>query len=190
MSTNYVIWFENLRMTLWKASAEKMLLSSEMISQLSEKGVRVPQATATTADAYRAFLFNGLSERISAALSALDVDDVVELARVGKEIRQWILDTPFPSSWIMKLPKRGKMVADAGEAKSLWPCALLLLPKTCRTLRFQVSKKHINNGLKRREDAMKHVFASLYNDRHFLSRTQRLCPRHRGAVCGVQHGSL
>ena len=97
MAENYVIWFENLRMTDVERVGGKNASLGEMISQLTEKGVRVPGGFATTAEAYRAFLaHNGLSERISAALAALDVDDVNELARVGKEIRQWILETPFP----------------------------------------------------------------------------------------------
>ena len=97
MAGNNVIWFENLRMTDVESVGGKNASLGEMISQLTEKGVRVPGGFATTADAYRRFLAHeGLSERINAALAALDVEDVVELARVGKEIRQWVLDTPFP----------------------------------------------------------------------------------------------
>ena len=82
MAENYVIWFENLRMTDVERVGGKNASLGEMISQLTEKGVRVPGGFATTAEAYRAFLaHNGLSERISAALAALDVDDVNELAR-------------------------------------------------------------------------------------------------------------
>ena len=97
MAENYVIWFENLRMHDVERVGGKNASLGEMISQLAEKGVRVPGGFATTAEAYRAFLaHNGLNERISAALAGLDIEDVAELARVGKEIRQWILETPFP----------------------------------------------------------------------------------------------
>ena len=72
MAENYVIWFENLRMTDVDRVGGKNASLGEMISQLTEKGVRVPGGFATTAEAYRAFLaHNGLSERISAALAAL-----------------------------------------------------------------------------------------------------------------------
>ena len=97
MAENYVIWLENLRMSDVERVGGKNASLGEMISQLAEKGVRVPGGFATTAEAYRAFLaHDGLHERISAALAALNVDDVTELARVGAQIRQWILDTPFP----------------------------------------------------------------------------------------------
>ena len=113
MSGKNVIWFENLRMTDVEQVGGKNASLGEMISQLAEKGVRVPGGFATTAEAYRAFLsHNGLNERISAALAELDVDDVVELARVGAQIRQWI--------WPMRVP-----------TKFPWPYALPPLPKTC-----------------------------------------------------------
>ena len=39
------------------------------------------------------------------------------LARVGKEIRQWILDTPFPEQLDAEIETAwNKMVADAGGA--------------------------------------------------------------------------
>ena len=47
----------------------------EMITELSEVGVRVPVGFATTAEAYREFLsFGGLADRINARLNVLDVD--------------------------------------------------------------------------------------------------------------------
>src|SRR5699024_3021274 len=70
----------------------------EMISQLADMGVRVPGGFATTADAFREFLAaTGLDERIAQRLGTLNVEDVRELADAGSQIRQWILDTPFPA---------------------------------------------------------------------------------------------
>jgi pyruvate, water dikinase len=69
----------------------------EMLRSLSQLGVQVPGGFATTAEAYRRFLKGaGLTDRIDSALKALDVDDVVTLAKVGAQIRQWILDAPLP----------------------------------------------------------------------------------------------
>ena len=42
MAENYVIWFENLRMTDVESVGGKNASLGEMISQLTEKGVRVP----------------------------------------------------------------------------------------------------------------------------------------------------
>jgi pyruvate,water dikinase len=69
----------------------------EMISNLAQLGVTVPDGFATTADAYRDFLaHDGLAERIRAELAGLDVDDVAKLAITGARIRDWVLATPFP----------------------------------------------------------------------------------------------
>ena len=54
MAENYVIWFENLRMTDVERVGGKNASLGEMISQLTEKGVRVPGGFATTAEAWRA----------------------------------------------------------------------------------------------------------------------------------------
>ena len=177
MSANYVIWFENLRMTDVESVGGKNASLGEMISQLSEKGVRVPGGFATTADAYRAFLaHNGLSDRISSALSALDVDDVVELARVGKEIRQWILDTPFPEQLDNEIAEAwGKMVADAGTDQISVAVRSSATAEDLPDASFAGQQEtFLNiNGLENVKDAMKHVFASLYNDRAISYRVHK-----------------
>ena len=69
----------------------------EMLRELSGLGIQVPDGFATTAAAFREFLKQGgLDARIHARLKALDVDDVVELAKVGASIRGEILATPLP----------------------------------------------------------------------------------------------
>ena len=93
---SYVVSFEQLRMTDVDSVGGKNASLGEMISQLAGAGVRVPGGFATTADAFREFLqATGLDARINQRLDALDADDVRELANVGAEIRQWIVDTPF-----------------------------------------------------------------------------------------------
>jgi pyruvate,water dikinase len=63
---------------------------------LANVGVSVPNGFATTAQAYRDFLEqSGLNKRINEALEQLNVDDVVKLAEVGKQIREWIAFSSF-----------------------------------------------------------------------------------------------
>jgi pyruvate,water dikinase len=72
----------------------------EMISHLSDAGVSVPGGFATTAAAFAEFIAaNRLSERIFERLAQLDIDDVAELARAGKEIRSWVEDGTFPADF-------------------------------------------------------------------------------------------
>ncbi|HFC6370307.1 phosphoenolpyruvate synthase [Neisseria lactamica] len=177
MADNYVIWFENLRMTDVERVGGKNASLGEMISQLTEKGVRVPGGFATTAEAYRAFLaHNGLSERISEALSKLDVEDVAELARVGKEIRQWILDTPFPEQLDAEIEAAwNKMVADAGGADISVAVRSSATAEDLPDASFAGQQEtFLNiNGLENVKEAMRHVFASLYNDRAISYRVHK-----------------
>ena len=70
------------------------------LAALADAGVRVPGGFATTAEAFRVFLKNNdLDKRIQQRLDTLDADDVRELAAAGAEIRQWIIDTPFPAEF-------------------------------------------------------------------------------------------
>ena len=176
MSQN-VIWFENLRMTDVESVGGKNASLGEMISQLTEKGVRVPTGFATTAEAYRTFLaHNGLSERISQALAALDVDDVTELARVGKEIRQWILETPFPAELDADIETAwNKMVADAGSDQISVAVRSSATAEDLPDASFAGQQEtFLNiNGLENVKEAMRHVFASLYNDRAISYRVHK-----------------
>ena len=78
-----VVPFEKLRMSDVEVVGGKNASLGEMISQLPQ-GVRVPTGFATTAHAFREFLkHEGLSQRISARLAALNTEDVTALAAAG-----------------------------------------------------------------------------------------------------------
>jgi len=68
----------------------------EMISNLAGAGVSVPDGYATTAKAFWDFLdHNQLRQRIQQRLEGLNINNVKQLAKAGKEIRLWIIDAPF-----------------------------------------------------------------------------------------------
>ncbi|WP_047258646.1 phosphoenolpyruvate synthase [Chromobacterium subtsugae] len=177
MAENYVIWFEKLRMTDVEEVGGKNASLGEMISQLAGSGVRVPGGFATTAQAYRDFLqHNGLADKISAALDKLDIDDVSELARVGKEIRQWIIDTPFPAKLDADIKEAwDQMVADAGGADISVAVRSSATAEDLPDASFAGQQETFLNirGLDNVKDAMKHVFASLYNDRAISYRVHK-----------------
>ena len=69
----------------------------ELFRELTVEGVRAVDGFSTTSHAYHTLLeTNGLRGRLIKLLKNLDVDDMDELARVGAEARQMMLDTPFP----------------------------------------------------------------------------------------------
>jgi pyruvate, water dikinase len=92
----YVLWYDGLGMNDVDRVGGKNASLGEMISNLSNMGVSVPNGFATTADAFRDFMAqSGLHDKIQAELSKLDVEDVDALAKTGAEIRQWVMETPF-----------------------------------------------------------------------------------------------
>ncbi|MDK4615323.1 phosphoenolpyruvate synthase, partial [Kingella kingae] len=113
---------------------------------------------------------------ISAALAALDVDDVTELARVGKEIRQWILETPFPAELNADIETAwNKMVADAGTDQISVAVRSSATAEDLPDASFAGQQEtFLNiNGLDNVKEAMHHVFASLYNDRAISYRVHK-----------------
>ncbi|MFT5504317.1 MAG: pyruvate,water dikinase [Gammaproteobacteria bacterium] len=72
----------------------------EMISNLSNLGVTVPGGFATTAAAFDDFLDSaGLRKQIHDLLDELDANNVRDLAKVGKQIRSWIIESELPSDF-------------------------------------------------------------------------------------------
>ena len=117
--SEYVIWFDDLGMNDVDRVGGKNASLGEMISQLSQLGVSVPGGFATTADAFRDFLQqSGLNDRIIAELDGFDIDDVKNLALVGKKIRQWIVETPFPEALNAAVVEAYAKLVDGNESMS------------------------------------------------------------------------
>jgi pyruvate,water dikinase len=139
----------------------------EMISRLSELGIRVPGGFATTAEAYRDFLRQeGLADRIHAALAALDASDVEALAATGKEIRQWILAAPLPDKIEREIKEfYAKMHGDGTEHSVAVRSSATAedLPEAS----FAGQQETFLNvrGVDAVLKAVHEVFASLFNDR-------------------------
>ena len=92
----YVRWFETTSTADVAIVGGKNSSLGEMIQNLRDKGIRVPDGFATTAEAYWAFLkANNLVEKIRAQLDALKGDEN-SLAVVGSAIRRMILAAKFP----------------------------------------------------------------------------------------------
>lgn len=171
---SYVVSFEHLRMTDVDSVGGKNASLGEMISQLADAGVRVPGGFATTAEAFRDFLSGtGLDKRIADRLKTLNPDDVRELASAGSEIRQWIVDAPLPQrlhdeikSEFSKLDADGKgsfAVRSSATAEDLPDASFAGQQETFLNV----------VGFDDVIDKMRHVFASLYNDRAISYRVHK-----------------
>ncbi|PIF08341.1 phosphoenolpyruvate synthase [Janthinobacterium sp. 13] len=177
----YVASFEHLRMTDVESVGGKNASLGEMISQLAEAGVRVPGGFATTAQAFRDFLSysaNGglpLAERIAQRLEGLNIDDVRSLAQAGAEIRQWIVETPFQPRLAAEIDQfYAKLVADSDTEMS-FAVRSSATAEDLPDASFAGQQETFLNvvGIDNVLEAMKQVFASLYNDRAISYRVHK-----------------
>ena len=171
----WVLPFQELRMTDVDSVGGKNSSLGEMISQLAAAGVRVPGGFATTASAFRAFLdHGGLRDRINQRLDALNVDDVRALAQCGEEIRRWVVETPLPpaleaqirqhyNALIQESPGLSVAVRSSATAEDLPDASFAGQQETF------LNVVGIDDVL----DKIKHVFASLYNDRAISYRVHK-----------------
>ncbi|PLC51043.1 phosphoenolpyruvate synthase [Pollutimonas subterranea] len=171
---SYVVSFEQLRMTDVDSVGGKNSSLGEMISQLAEAGVRVPGGFATTADAFRDFLKSTkLDQRIADRLLTLDSEDVRELANAGGEIRQWIIDTPFPADFEQAIRTAfAELDADGNGSFAVRSSATAEdLPDAS----FAGQQETYLNvvGIDEVLEKIRHVFASLYNDRAISYRVHK-----------------
>ncbi|MDO8413383.1 MAG: phosphoenolpyruvate synthase [Gallionellaceae bacterium] len=185
----YIVWFDALRMGDVGRVGGKNASLGEMISQLAQLGVRVPGGFATTAQAYRDFLVqDGLDKRIQTALDNLVVTDVTELAKVGQQIRQWIMAAPLPQSLIEEVRHAYQKLQQDGADISL----AIRSSATAEDLpdaSFAGQQETFLNihGEEQVLSAIKQVFASLYNDRAIAYRVHQGFKHHEVALsAGIQ----
>ncbi|MCH7830415.1 MAG: phosphoenolpyruvate synthase [Proteobacteria bacterium] len=162
----YIIKLAELGMNDVETVGGKNASLGEMIRNLSNLGITVPGGFATTAAAYRHFLStNDLDKRIDGVLGDLNVDDIDALTSAGRQIRDWILDTPLPQKLIDDVVTAwddmsgGKditvAVRSSATAEDLPEASFAGQQETFLNVR----------GLDNVITAMHRVFASLFNDR-------------------------
>jgi pyruvate,water dikinase len=185
----YVIKLQKLGMNDVETVGGKNASLGEMISNLGGLGVAVPGGFATTAAAYREFLAtDGLDKRIHGVLDSLDVDDIDALTSTGRQIRQWIIDTPLPESlmaaieeaWAEMSGGRDISVAvrSSATAEDLPDASFAGQQETFLNVR----------GLENLVDALHQVFASLFNDRAIAYRVHQGFDHSQVALsAGVQY---
>ncbi len=165
--TAQILPFEQLGMNDVDQVGGKNASLGEMISNLANLGVSVPTGFATTADAFRTFLSqSGIDARIHDLLDSLDIDDVKSLAEAGKQIRQWVIETPFTPELEQAIRDGYKAlcgdlddisvaVRSSATAEDLPDASFAGQQETFLNIRGVENVLH----------SVKEVFASLFNDR-------------------------
>src|SRR4051812_4950271 len=178
-----VAWLKDLRMKDLEAVGGKNASLGEMIGGLAAAGIRVPGGFATTAQAYREFLAaGGLAKRIEERIGSLDPKDVSALAACGKEIRGWILEQPFPGDFESEIRARYQELEKLSSGKASFAVRSSATAEDLPDASFAGQQETFLNirGTDNVLEAIRHVFASLYNDRAISYRAHQ----------GFEHGAV
>ncbi|MGI0152208.1 phosphoenolpyruvate synthase [Pseudidiomarina sp. WS423] len=186
---DYVLWYDQLGMNDVGRVGGKNASLGEMISHLAGAGVDVPNGFATTAEAFNEFLEqSGVNERIHAILDTLDTDDVKALAEAGKQIRQWVIETPFQPELDQAI-RAAYQDLSGGNAEVSFAVRSSATAEDMPDASFAGQQETFLNvrGIDAIMEAIKHVFASLFNDRAISYRVHQGYD-HRGVAlsAGIQ----
>ncbi|MEZ5443520.1 MAG: phosphoenolpyruvate synthase [Lysobacterales bacterium] len=182
--SNPILWLDQLRLSDLAEVGGKNASLGEMIGHLAQAGVDVPGGFATTASAFRSFLAqSGLAERIAARVADLDIDDTVALAAAGRDIRQWMVETPLTAELEQAIrdgyAELGRRLGHADPAVAVRSSATAEdLPDAS----FAGQQETFLNvvGIEQVLHKVHEVFASLYNDRAIAYRVHH----------GFDHGDV
>ena len=167
--SDYILWLHEVEMGDVNRVGGKNASLGEMLRNLTADGsVKVPGGFATTAQAYRDFLaFEGLAERINKTLDELDVDDVAKLMATGRQIRQWVLDTPFPPALDAAIEEAYTTLENEYGTEVTWAVRSSATAEDLPDASFAGQQETVLNvaGLADIKRRIHEVFASLFNDR-------------------------
>ncbi|MCW1877545.1 phosphoenolpyruvate synthase [Erwinia sp. INIA-01] len=184
-----VLWYNELGMHDVDRVGGKNASLGEMITNLSSLGVSVPNGFATTSDAFNQFLDqSGVNQRIYELLDKTDIDDIDQLAKAGKQIRQWIIDTPFQPELEQAIHQAYDQLS-SDDAEASFAVRSSATAEDMPDASFAGQQETFLNvqGYDAVLVAVKHVFASLFNDRAISYRVHQGYD-HRGVAlsAGVQ----
>lgn len=184
-----VLWYNQLGMNDVDRVGGKNASLGEMITNLSSLGVSVPNGFATTSEAFNQFLDqSGVNQRIYELLDKTDIEDVDELAKAGKQIRQWIVETPFQPALEQAIREAYQQLsADDDEASFAVRSSATAEDMPDASFAGQQETFLNVQGFDAVLIAVKHVYASLFNDRAISYRVHQGYD-HRGVAlsAGVQ----
>ncbi len=167
--SEYILWLHEVEMTDVDRVGGKNASLGEMLRNLTADGsVKVPGGFATTAHAYREFLAHeGLADRINQTLGALNVDDVGQLTATGRQIRDWVMQTPFPTALDQAIEEAYTTLEREYGTEVTWAVRSSATAEDLPDASFAGQQETILNvaGLDEIKRRIREVFASLFNDR-------------------------
>jgi len=184
----YAVNFDQFNMEDVAIVGGKNASLGEMIQNLAQADIKVPPGFATTAQAFKDFLFtNQIDKKIYTKLATLDPKNLKNLAKISQEIQQLILRSSFSQDFISAITKEHT--------------ALIKNKKISLAIRSSATAEDLPNasfagqqdsflnvsGIKNVLLAIKKVYASLFNERAIIYRIQNGFPHEKVAIsAGIQ----
>lgn len=117
---NNILWFKDISIGDVALVGGKNASLGEMYSNLTKKGINVPNGFAVTASAYWQFLRSAnLEKKIKQEIKDLDVANIKELARTGKKVREMILKANFPKVLEKEIAQAYKKLSSFEKHKNI-----------------------------------------------------------------------
>ncbi|MDF1605864.1 phosphoenolpyruvate synthase [Nocardioides sp. YIM 152315] len=163
-----VRWFAEIGLDDLEDVGGKNASLGEMVTNLTQVGVHVPNGFATTASAFHRFLGGaGLASYITELLDTLDVEDVRRLADVGRDVRTAVIAQSFPKDLEADIRAAYQVLADEAGPDTSFAVRSSATAEDLPDASFAGQQETFLNvrGVDAVLDAVRQVFASLYNDR-------------------------
>ena len=186
MARAYIKKFNQISLKDFDTVGGKNSSLGEMISNLSNLGVKVPDGFAVTSYAFNDFLINsGLNTKIDAELASLDVENLDHLRRAGKKLRGLILKTPLPNKLIDQIKSEWDTISTDDKSFAVRSSATAEdLPDAS----FAGQQETFLNikGFENLLEAIHKVYASLFTDRAISYRSLRNFTGELSISVGIQ----
>lgn len=187
--TEYILWFDQIGLNDLEKVGGKNASLGEMLTHLSKAGVKVPTGFATTAEAFREFLVeNQLDKKIQNCLQGLNIENIQALNSAGAQIREWVTKAEFSPTFIKAITQAWEKLQNGNNELSVAVRSSATaedLPDASFAGQ-QETFLHVQ-GLNNVLDAIKKVFASLFNDRAITYRVHHGFEHEKVALsAGIQ----
>jgi pyruvate,water dikinase len=141
----------------------------EMLQNLKSLNIKVPNGFAVTTQAYYDFIsYNNLNEKINTLVSGINEDNIVELRKVGSEVRQLIRNGKFPDDLMDEIRRKyGELSKDYGQEMTDVAVRSSATAEDLPDASFAGQQETYLNvrGSESILEAVRNCFASLFTDR-------------------------
>lgn len=171
------LWFEELRREDVALVGGKNSSLGEMYSNLSPKGIMVPNGFATTSFAYWQFLeANGIPPKLRKIFEGLDVKNIKKLQQAGKAARDLIMKGKFPKDFEQEIVVGYQKLCEFYQEKDVDVSARSSATAEDLPTASFAGQHETYLGIRGEKDllvAVKKCIASLFNDRAISYRAEK-----------------